>query len=151
MCAPRVTRRTSILYSSSCHTRVNMGVAIFSLHTSHRLAAEMWNTMKNSFMGKQFLSCSFYLYRFRKYVSYGFSNINVCDPRVHDETPCISLSCCYFSSSVYFSLFTLFFSSHSLSSSSSLLFLLIIGSLISSSSFPCAVWSYFLLTVLPSS
>ena len=24
MCAPRVTRHTSIQYSSSCHTRVNM-------------------------------------------------------------------------------------------------------------------------------
>ena len=30
MCAPRVTRHTSIRYSSSCHTRVNMGT--FCLH-----------------------------------------------------------------------------------------------------------------------
>ena len=30
MCAPRVTRHTSIRYSSSCHTRVNMGA--FCLH-----------------------------------------------------------------------------------------------------------------------
>ena len=29
MCAPRVTRHTSIRYSSSCHTRVNMGSSIF--------------------------------------------------------------------------------------------------------------------------
>jgi hypothetical protein len=29
MCAPRVTRHTSIQYSSSCHTRVNMGASIF--------------------------------------------------------------------------------------------------------------------------
>jgi hypothetical protein len=29
MCAPRVTRHTSIRYSSSCHTRVNMGASIF--------------------------------------------------------------------------------------------------------------------------
>jgi hypothetical protein len=29
MCAPRVTRHTSIRYSSSCHTRVNMGAGIF--------------------------------------------------------------------------------------------------------------------------
>jgi hypothetical protein len=29
MCAPRVTRRTSIRYSNSCHTRVNMGASIF--------------------------------------------------------------------------------------------------------------------------
>jgi len=29
MCAPRVTRQTSIRYSSSCHTRVNMVASIF--------------------------------------------------------------------------------------------------------------------------
>jgi hypothetical protein len=29
MCAPRVTRHTSIRYSSSCNTRVNMGASIF--------------------------------------------------------------------------------------------------------------------------
>jgi len=28
-CAPRVTRRTSIRYSSSCHTRVKVGASIF--------------------------------------------------------------------------------------------------------------------------
>jgi len=36
------------------------------------------------------LSCSFYLHRFRKYVSYGFPIINFCNPGVHYETPCIS-------------------------------------------------------------
>jgi hypothetical protein len=35
------------------------------------------------------LSCSFYLYRFRKYVSYGFPIINFCNPGVYYETPCI--------------------------------------------------------------
>jgi hypothetical protein len=29
MCAPRVTRHTSIRYSSSCHTHVSMGASIF--------------------------------------------------------------------------------------------------------------------------
>jgi hypothetical protein len=29
MCAPRLTRHTSIQYSSSCHTRVNMDASIF--------------------------------------------------------------------------------------------------------------------------
>ena len=119
MCAPRVTRHTSIRYSLSCHKRVNMGESIFftaamirafrsarsrdsggtnTLHEmhvaqqpqtyscdipthkttspperpfshcihSHRLAAEKQLT------GEKKLSCSFYLYRFRKYVSYGF-------------------------------------------------------------------------------
>ena len=32
----------------------------------------MWTTMKNNLLGKKMLSCSFYLYKFRKYVSYGF-------------------------------------------------------------------------------
>ena len=56
---------------------------------SHHLVAEMWTTMKNNLLGKTFLSCSFYLYRFRKYVSCGFPIINFCNPRVHYETPCI--------------------------------------------------------------
>ena len=56
---------------------------------SHRLAAEIWTTMKNNLLGKTFLSYSFYLYRFRKYVSYGFPIINFCNPGVHYEMPCI--------------------------------------------------------------
>jgi len=56
---------------------------------SHRLRPEMWTTMKNYLMGKKFLNCSVYLYRFRKYVSYGFPIINFCNPGVHYETPCI--------------------------------------------------------------
>jgi hypothetical protein len=63
----------------------------FSLH-GHP-AAEMWTTMKNKLTGeKQFLICSFHLYRFRKYVSYGFPIINFCIPGVHYETPCISVN-----------------------------------------------------------
>ena len=49
----------------------------------------MWTTMKNNLLGKKISSCSFYLYRFRKYVSYGFPIISFCNPRVHYETPCI--------------------------------------------------------------
>ena len=60
---------------------------------SHRLAAEMWTTMKNNLLGKHFFfSCSFYLYRFRKHVSYGFAIINFCNPGVHYERPCIKRS-----------------------------------------------------------
>jgi len=36
--------------------------------------------MKNNLLGKKFFSCSFYLYRFRKYVSYSFLIINFCNP-----------------------------------------------------------------------
>ena len=49
----------------------------------------MWTTMKHNLLGKKNWSCSFYLYRFRKYVSYGFTVINFCNPGVHYETPCI--------------------------------------------------------------
>jgi hypothetical protein len=49
---------------------------------SHRLAAEMWTTMRNN-LGKKYLSCSFCLYRFCKNVSYSFPIINFCNPRVH--------------------------------------------------------------------
>jgi hypothetical protein len=58
---------------------------------SHRLAAEMWTTMKNNLLGKKILSCSFYLYRFRTYMSYGFPIINFYNPGVHSETPCINI------------------------------------------------------------
>jgi hypothetical protein len=88
MCAPRVTRHTSIRYWSFSHTRVNMGQHGHNLH-SHRLAAEMWTTMKDNLLEKKFLSCSLYLHRFRKYVSYGFPIINFWNPGVHYETPCI--------------------------------------------------------------
>ena len=64
------------------------GAAIRYIH-SHRLAAEMWTAMQNNLLGKNVLSCSFYLYRFRKYVSYGFPIINFCNPGVHYEKPCI--------------------------------------------------------------
>jgi hypothetical protein len=49
----------------------------------------MWTTMKNNLLRKKCLSCSFYLYRFRKCVSYGFPIINFCNPGVYYETPCI--------------------------------------------------------------
>ena len=56
---------------------------------SHRVAAEMWTTMKNNLLGKKCFICSFYLYRFRKYVSYGFHIKNFCNREVHYETPCM--------------------------------------------------------------
>jgi len=125
MCAPRATRHTSIRYSSSCHTRVNVGafclhrhpVAVnclyharmvlsvggscayfarnarctvttdllcdipthkttspperpfFSLHTLATSSGRNVNYGEKPLTGKKILSCSFYLYRFRKYVS----------------------------------------------------------------------------------
>jgi hypothetical protein len=88
MCAPRVTWHTSIRYSNFSRTRVDMDQHGHYIH-SHRLAAEMWTTMKNNLLGKNVLSCSFYMYRFRKYVSYGFPIINFCNPGVQYGIPCI--------------------------------------------------------------
>jgi hypothetical protein len=45
---------------------------------------------KTTYWGKK-MSCSFYLYRFRKYVSYGFPIKIFCNPGVHYETPCIKI------------------------------------------------------------
>jgi hypothetical protein len=59
---------------------------------SHRLATEIWTAIKKTFWGKQFLSYSLYLYRFRKYRSYEFPIIHFCNPGVHYETPCIVLA-----------------------------------------------------------
>jgi hypothetical protein len=57
---------------------------------SHCLAEEMWTTFKKLLIvGGGGLSCSFHLYRFRKYVSYRFPIINFCSPGVHYETSCI--------------------------------------------------------------
>ena len=145
MCAPRVTRHTSIRYSSSCHTHVNMGafclhrhpVSVNCLYHSRMVLSVggsfayfarnarctvttdllVWhsNTQNDFFPGATILSlrtlaspsgrnvsydeklltgeknlcCSFYLYRFSKYVSYGFPIINCCNPGLHYETPCI--------------------------------------------------------------
>jgi len=141
MCALRVTRHTSIRYSSSCHTRVNMGASTFftaavipafrsarsrgngpfahfarnslctvttdlivwysntqnlspgaTVFLLHRFASPSGRNVnydkKQLTEGKKYLCCSFYLYRFRKYMSYGFL-INFCIPGVHYETPCI--------------------------------------------------------------
>jgi hypothetical protein len=135
-----VTRHTSIRYSSSCHTRVNMGASVFftavmiralgqwghmsmlgrilctkcTLHSNHRLTVWYSNTQnvfspgaaifslhtlaspsgrnvnydkRKTYWEKKNFSCSFYLYRFRKYVSYGFPIINFCNPGVHYENP----------------------------------------------------------------
>ena len=144
MCAPRVTRHTSIRYSSSSavnvrpldfcwhrhsvsvnclyHARMVLcvggsfayfarnarctvptdllvwysntqhdfypGADIFSLHTLASPSGRNVNYDEKQLTGgKIFLSCSFYLYRFRKYVSYRFPIINFCNPGVHYEKP----------------------------------------------------------------
>ena len=46
------------------------------------------NCDEKQLTGERILSCSFYLYRFGKYVSYGFPIINFYNLGVHYETPC---------------------------------------------------------------
>jgi hypothetical protein len=70
-------------------THASTWVNMNTTYTRIALAAEMWTTMKNNLLGKTFLSRSFYLYGFLKYVSYGFPIINFCNPGVRYETPCI--------------------------------------------------------------
>ena len=151
MCAPWVTRHTSIRYSSSRHTRVNMGAfclhrhpvsvnclcharmvlsvggsfayfarnarctvtadwlvwysntqndfcpgtAIFSLRTPASSSGRNMNYDEKQLTGGKKLSCSFCLYRFRKYMSYGFRIINFCNPGVLYET-IGSIGICHF-------------------------------------------------------
>jgi hypothetical protein len=61
--------------------------AMFSLHTLASPSGRNVNYDEKQLTGEKNLSCSFYLYRFRKYVSYGFPTINFCNPRAHYETP----------------------------------------------------------------
>ena len=51
---------------------------------------------KTTNWGKKNLNCSFYLYRFRKYVSYDFPIIIFCNLGVHYETPCMFIDKCLF-------------------------------------------------------
>jgi hypothetical protein len=52
MCAPRVTRHTSKRYSSSYHTRVNMGASYFLCCNDTCLKARIIAAMKNIVCGK---------------------------------------------------------------------------------------------------
>jgi hypothetical protein len=139
MCVPRVTRHTSIRYSSSWHTHastyssllqwsVSLGIvlsvggsfAYFARNARCTVTTELlvwYSNTQNDFSpgvsilslrtlaspsgrnvncdekqltgGKKELNCCFYLYWFRKCVSYGFPVINFCNPGVRYETSCI--------------------------------------------------------------
>ena len=86
-----VTTHLLVWYSNT-QNDFSPGAAIFSLH---KLASPSGRNVKYDEKqvtgGKKFLSCPFYLYRFRKYVPYGFPIINFGNPGVHYETPCIYL------------------------------------------------------------
>ena len=64
----------------------------FSLHTLAQSSGRNVNYVEKQLTGEKFLSYSFYLYRFRKYMSYGFPIINFCNSAIHYETPCASVN-----------------------------------------------------------
>ena len=87
----RCTAATDLfVWYSNTQNDFSPGAAIFSLHT---LASP--NGKNVIYDEKQITekkkSFSFYLYRFRKYVSYGLPVINFCNPGAHYEMPYISV------------------------------------------------------------
>jgi len=86
-----VTTDLLVWYSNTLND-FSPGAAIFSLHKLASPSGRNVNCDEKQLTGKKnFFSCSFYLYRFRKYVSYGFPINNFCNPAAHYETSCISL------------------------------------------------------------
>jgi hypothetical protein len=66
-----VTTNLRVWYSNT-QNDFSLGAAIFSLHTLASPSGSNVNYDEKQLTGKRFFSCSFYLYRFCKYVSYGF-------------------------------------------------------------------------------
>ena len=84
----RCTVTTDLLvWYSNTQNDCPPGAAIFSLHRLASPSGRNVNYDEKQLTGKIFLGCFFYLYRFRKYVSYAFPIINFCNPGLHYETP----------------------------------------------------------------
>ena len=80
----RCTVTSDLLCDIPTHKTTSPPERPFSYYmNSHRLAAEMWTTMKNNLQGEKLK------YRFGKHVPYCFPIINFCSPGVHYGTPCI--------------------------------------------------------------
>jgi len=91
-CMLHSNHRLTVWYSNT-QNDFSPRAAIFSIHKLTSPSGRNVNYNETKLTGGDW-SCSFYLYRFPKYVSYGFPIINFCIPRVHYETPCI-LFCIY--------------------------------------------------------
>ena len=88
-----VTTHLLVWYSNT-QNDFSPGAAIFSLRTLASPSGRYVNyDEKKKLTGISFFSCSFYLHRFRKYVSYGFPIIHFCNPGVHYETPYDASAC----------------------------------------------------------
>jgi len=86
-CTLHSNHRLTVSYSDT-QNDFYPGAAIFSLHKLASPSARNVNYDENQLTGGG-MSCSFYLYRFRKYVSYGFPIINLYNRGVHYKTLCI--------------------------------------------------------------
>jgi len=86
----RCTVTTDLLvWYSNTQNDFSPGAAIFSLHTLASSSGRNVNYGEKQLTGGKKNICSFYLYRFRKYVSCGFPIIIFCNSGVHFQTPCI--------------------------------------------------------------
>jgi hypothetical protein len=100
-CSARIARCTVatdwLVWYSNTQNDFSPGAAIFSLHTLASPSGRNVNYDEKQRTGKKNFSCSFYLYRFRKYVSYGFPIKHFCNRGVHYEMPPI----CFLDRSVF--------------------------------------------------
>ena len=88
-CTLHSKHRLTVWYSNT-QNDFSPGAAIFSLHTLASPSGRNVNYDEKQLTGgRTFLNCSFCIYRFRKYVSYGFPIINFCNPGLNYETSCI--------------------------------------------------------------
>jgi hypothetical protein len=86
----RCTVTTDLLvWYSNTQNDFSPRAAISSLHTFASPSGRNVNYDEKQYLGKNFFCWSFYVYRFRKCLSYGFPIISFCNPRVHYGTPCI--------------------------------------------------------------
>jgi hypothetical protein len=85
----RCTVTTDLLVYYNTQNNFSTATVIFSLHILATPSGRNVNCDKKNNLLEKKLSCSFHLYRFHKYVSYGFPIINFCNPAAHNETLCI--------------------------------------------------------------
>jgi hypothetical protein len=87
MCAPRVTRHTSIRYSSSCHTHVSMGACVARTWISYGcVPCHPWCTHRTLLVVKNFFQFSCGCEQLYYGRSFGFLVINICNHGEHYET-----------------------------------------------------------------
>jgi len=87
-CTLHSNHRLTVWYSNT-QNDFSPGAVIFSLHTLASPSGRNVNYDEKQLIGGKIVNHSFYLYRFRKYMSYGSPIITFSFPGLHYETPCI--------------------------------------------------------------